>query len=285
MADLIFSRSLNDTPLTDAQIFRMAPAAYSETQADHLSSRYGQVTTANAIDMLRDSGFSPVQAAQVKSRKGSSDHAAHLVAFAPNNGGDIVRGTRGEIILYNSHDGRSSLKLFAGAYRFICSNGIVAGEGFDAKLRHTKGTSENFEDMLRDVAGNLPDVMERIETMGQNSVSASDAIDFAYNAANLRWEWMDAESGQEPEKSGAYATRDTLVSLLRPTRQEDKAQDAWTIFNRVQEGLIRGGSKVRSYSDRNPHGKTRRSRPIGSVSGVVKTNRELWDLAADCGLV
>jgi len=68
-------------------------------------------------------------------------------------------------------------------------------------------------------------------------------------------------------------------------RREDGAQDAWTVFNRVQEGLIRGGAKIRSYSERNPRGATRKARAIGSISSVVKTNRDLWDLAAECGLV
>jgi len=285
MPDLIFSRSTNDTPLSAANIFSLAPAAYTETQADHLSERYGQVTTAQAIDVLRDYGFAPVQAAQVKARKASHIHAPHLIAFAPTQGGDIVRGTRGEIILYNSHDGRSSLKLFAGAYRFICSNGIVAGEGFDAKLRHTKSTANNFEDMLRDTAGNLPRVMERIEAMSQVTVEADQALDFAYNAAQLRWEWMNPVEQTGDLKTGSYADRGTIVSLLQPKRHADGNQDAWTVFNRVQEGLIRGGAKIRSYSERNPHGATRKARAIGSISSVVKTNRDLWDLAADCGLV
>jgi hypothetical protein len=281
MADLIFSRKANDTTLTDQDIMRMAPAAFADTQADHLSDRYGQVTTADAIGILADYGFAPVQAAQVQTRKASRDHAAHLIAFAPTSGDVSTDGTRGELILYNSHDGQSSLKLFAGAYRFICSNGIVAGDGFDARLRHTKGTVSNFEDMLRDTAASLPDLMGRIERMQSVQVDPMQALDFAYNAATLRWEWLGADA---PE-SGLYADKGTLVSMLRPTRYGDQSNDAWTVYNRVQESLVRGGAKVRSFTEKNPHGAKRKARPIGSVSGVVKTNRELWDLATECGLV
>lgn len=281
MANLIFSRKDNGRALTDQEVMRMAPAAFADTQADHLSDRYGQVTTADAIGILADYGFSPVQAAQVKTRKSSPDHAAHLIAFAPTSGELTADGSRGEIILYNSHDGQSSLKLFAGAYRFICSNGIIAGNGFDAKLRHTSGTVANFEGMLRDTAASLPDLMGRIERMQNVQVDPMQALDFAYNAATLRWEWL----GADVPESGLFADKGTLVSMLRPARYGDQSNDAWTVYNRVQESLVRGGAKVRSFTEKNPHGAMRRSRPIGSVSGVVKTNRELWDLADNCGMV
>lgn len=276
--DLIFSRAASDSFLTRADVARMAPAAFSETAADHLSTRYGQVTTAAALDVLADYGFQPVQAAQVRPRKASSAaHGHHLLAFSRT--GEVVEadGFRPEIVLYNSHDGQSALKLFAGAFRFICSNGIVAGEGFQAKLRHTTGTANGFEDMLRDTAGRLPDLMGRIEDMRSTTVDPEQALEFAYNAATLRWEMMPEE---KPEiMRGSFADDRTIQNLLSVRRREDEGLDAWTIFNKVQEHVIRGGAVVRSYTDKYPDGRARKSRPLGSVPAVVSANRDLWDMA------
>ena len=148
MANLIFSRSASNLPLTTEEIVSRAPSVYSTTHS--MSPRYGQVTTANAIGILADFGFYPVQAAQ----KGKGRHKAHLLAFA-SSPLDSTEG-RPELILYNSHDGSSSLKMFAGFYRFICSNGIVAGDGFESRLRHTSGTVNGFENLVTSTAGRLP---------------------------------------------------------------------------------------------------------------------------------
>jgi hypothetical protein len=103
----------------------------------------------DAVEVLADHGYHPVQAAQKKTRKASANaYAEHLIAFAQDRADDGE--TRPEIVLYNSHDATSSLKLFAGAFRFICSNGIVAGDGYEAKARHVGSSVEGVDAMLRD---------------------------------------------------------------------------------------------------------------------------------------
>ena len=56
------------------------------------------------------------------------------------------------------------------------------------------------------------------------------------------------------------------------------ASNAWITFNRMQERLIRGGAEVLSVTQRNPRGKYRRSKAVGSVANSLKINRDLWDL-------
>ena len=127
---LIFSRNANNTALTNERIQQLAPAVFSSTKAHGLSERYASLNTAQLLPVLADFGYFPMQAAQKKSRKGEAQHSSHMLSFAKTyHTEDIIGDVRPEIILYNSHDGSSSVRLFAGCFRFICSNGIVAGEG------------------------------------------------------------------------------------------------------------------------------------------------------------
>ena len=129
MNKLIFSRANHNGILSNDEVRSRAPSVFADTKAPRLTDRYEQVYTADLLPVLADNGYFPVQAAQKRVRKGSNEHAAHLMAFARQQ--DIANGVdnRGEIVLFNSHDGTSAVKLFAGSFRFICSNGTIAGAG------------------------------------------------------------------------------------------------------------------------------------------------------------
>ena len=62
--------------------------------------------------------------------------------------------------------------------------------------------------------------------------------------------------------------------MLTPRRYEDRRDDLWTVYNRVQESLIKGG-----LSGRTVQGKNNRTRAVTSIDGDVKLNRALWVMA------
>jgi len=283
MADLIYTRRPDARTLTFDEVAQLAPAAFNSAAHPETSDRYRPVSTLDAIDVLADHGFRPVQAAQKKTRKASaSRYAEHLIAFAKDHAGDGE--TRPEIVLYNSHNASSSLKLFGGAFRFICSNGIVAGDGYEAKARHVGSSVEGVDAMLRDIVKGLPDMLDRIGHLQRAEIDHEQALEFALNAASLRWEMMPTQeeiATAEAPLRGSYTERKTVRDLLRAYRREDAQPTAWHTFNRVQEGLIRGGVNVASFTEKSPHGSRRKARPVGSVSESVRINRSLWDMAGD----
>lgn len=275
--DLIHRHNENATALTMAQLQEQCPAAFSDHAAPETSDRYGFVSTASAIEILLDNGFEPVRAIQKPSRKNESAlFNDHMITFNAPKLYDGA-GERGELILYNSHNARSSLKLFAGAFRFICSNGIVAGEGFQAKLRHSKLTANNFDALVQEQAQALPDLLDRIENLKTVAWDKERVLNFAYNAAALRWEMAPDVAAENLR--GSYATETTIVDMNSARRYGDGGSDAWKVFNRVQESLIRGGVRVRSYTTKAPQGKFRIARPIAALSETVRVNRKLWDMA------
>lgn len=251
---LIFTRRADDLPLTPIEIDRLAPSVYAVDKSPKLSERYGQVTTGRAVQIMLDHGFYPVQAAQV----GRGLHAKHMLAFSPEYKPNDTAGGRPELILYNSHDGTCSLRMFAGFYRFICSNGIVAGQGFEARLRHVSSTVSHFETLIDETAKRLPALMSRIEDMRTQQLSSGDTLEFIRTAAGFRWK-------------EELVTDNTVGDIYNPRRAGDSSNDMWTVFNRTQEALIRGGVRVGPND--------RRARALSSINQTLEVNTKLWALA------
>ena len=283
--DLIHTQNETASALDFQTVVDNCPAVLTGSKGPDTSDRYGFVSTMGAMQVLADYGFRPVKATQRPSRKSElQPFAAHMISFCHDYDLAGATNNRPELIVYNSHDGKSSLKLFAGIYRFICSNGIIAGNGFDASMRHSNKTANGFEDLLKSQAKALPGLMERIDSLQNTQLEREQALDFAYNATKLRWEF---ESEQSPTTDkplrGSYATDYTMQSMLNPIRRDDFGLDAWTVFNVAQEKLIRGGSRVISHTARNAdygRGTIRKARGISSLPEIVRINRKLWDLAA-----
>lgn len=248
---LIYTRRSDALALTPQEIFQRAPAVYALDKAPHLTERYGQVTTSQTIDILADFGFYPVQAAQV----GQSRHAMHMLAFSD------LRSTndRPELIVYNSHSGTSALKMFAGFWRAICSNGIVAGEGFKSRMLHNTSTVRNFETLITSTAARLDDLQSNIDNMRSKTMSKTDTLEFIKVGATFRWK-------------EARITENTVADIYTPRRMYDDKSDVWSIYNRLQEGLIRGGVRVGPEN--------RKARAIGSIQQNLRINQDLWDMAA-----
>ncbi|MFP3531730.1 DUF932 domain-containing protein, partial [Burkholderia sp. SIMBA_013] len=87
---------------------------------------------------------------------------------------------------------------------------------------------------------------------------------FARSALALRYDPTDAEAPAPIAES----------QLLAPRRFEDRRDDLWTVFNRVQENLTKGGLHGRSRT-----GRAMSTRPITGIDQDVKLNRALWMLA------
>lgn len=72
-------------------------------------------------------------------------------------------------------------------------------------------------------------------------------------------------------------------SIFAETKHEsrsDRGDDLWRTFNRVQEGIIRGGQYRRNRRDANGNAlRNTTARPIQNIDGDRAINRALWTLA------
>lgn len=267
---LIFTRNADNSIMTPERVKELAPAVFADSKADHLTDRYKQFRTADLLPIMADHGYFPVQAAQVRSK--AAQHGHHLVSFAKE--GDVGQELRPEVIVYNSHNGQGALRLFAGVYRFICSNGIVAGNGFDARIYHSHRQLNGFEDMLRNIVDGLPTMMERMEEMKQQRLDFDTIVDIADKACALRWDKYQAGE----TKTGSYYTDTTIGGVLDVKREQDEGIDAFSVFNRIQENVLRGHAMIQSFTAAAPFGAMRKARPVAAVKEHVRINREIFDL-------
>ncbi len=74
-------------------------------------------------------------------------------------------------------------------------------------------------------------------------------------------------SKNKPITSG----RITKEQVLQPRRWADKKDDLWTVYQRLQENLIKGG-----LSGRNAKGKRARTCSVNGIDGDIKLNKALW---------
>ena len=102
----------------------------------------------------------------------------------------------------------------------------------------------------------------QVARMAHRQLFKDEQYEFADRALALRFEDA-ALAGMQPS------------ALLAGRRVDDAGADLWSVLNRVQENLMRGGLSRRSAS-----GRLTRTRRISSIREDVRINSGLWDLAS-----
>lgn len=252
-------------PLSLERIGQLAPSVFAEKPYGEMSEKYRFFPTHEIVSALMDNGFAPVRAFESNTRKEDKrGFVKHVVRFRHEDmmKAAVVGSEIPEIVLLNSHDGTSSYKLMCGIFRLVCSNGMIVKSASinEVSVRHS-GREDLIGQVIEgsyQVIEEAPKAIAQIEQWKQIELKPEQALAFAESAIQLR--------GTELEVAPS--------ELLRLRRYEDKKDDLWTVMNRVQENLIRGG-----YIGRNAEtGDRRRVRGVKSVDGDTKLNRALWVL-------
>lgn len=253
-------------PLTDDEIRYYAPSVLATEPHSSRGERYGFIPTIEVLTGLRKEGFEPYEVRQTKVKDQSKkEHTKHLVRMRHPNALALDASSEvPEIILLNSHDGSSSYQLLSGFFRFVCSNGLIAGDICDdIRIRHTGNVIDNVIEGSYRVLDNIELANERIDTYKGITLTAGEQTAFADAALDLRWDRDEVTkvSPVDPRR------------LLTARRSVDIAQDAWTTLNVVQENMLKGG--IRSTT---ANGRRSRTREVNSVNENVRLNRAIWTL-------
>ncbi|WP_449106785.1 DUF932 domain-containing protein [Pseudomonas mohnii] len=254
----------SDAPLSNDEIARVAPSIFAEEAHDSRSDRYLYIPTVKVLDALRAEGFQPFMACQTRVRNTDKrEHTKHMIRL--RHASNIMDKEANEIILLNSHDGSSSYQMMAGSFRFVCANGLVLGDcSMDQKVRHS-GRGDVVGDVIEgayEVLNQFTQIDDKRDCMKQIQLRPEEQEAFAMAALAYRY---DPSEGPAPV---------TPSQLLRARRSEDRSNDLWTTFNRVQENTIKGG-----LSGRNKQGRRTTTRAVNGIDQDVKLNRALWVLA------
>lgn len=258
---------MKNTFLTTEQIAAMAPAVLETGVSSKVSSKYVHVPTIDLIGDMATMGWNVVDAKQRKTRKNEAggSFSKHMVVF--RNDDVVIKSEDGEVVypqilLSNSHDGLSSFQFRAGLFRLICSNGLViATKDFGSMTIRHKGYS--FEELKKTVMGlveSLPVTVETLNKFREVTLTEEQKAEMALAALGIRF----GEGGAEV----------TAEEILKPVRSEDEGNDLWTVFNVIQEKMVRGGFKYKASTGRN---KTARS--IKNFNRDIELNEKLYELA------
>lgn len=279
-----------ETVLTDDRLRNIAPSIFATEAQEGASEIYRFLPTSSILDGMRDQGWVPVEAQEQRVASFNPQHRGyqkHMIRFARTRdlerfankvepGKHVINrqkplATRMDILVVNSHDRTSGYQLYGAPKRLICYNGLVVS---DATMQHLSIRHVGF-DPHKVVAASLgmaeviPMVLETMASWQDRVLTDAEKAELAERALGIRWE----DTASAPIHPG---------KLLTPRRYEDGSNDLWTVWNVVQENLMKGGQKdqakrAEAYASfkRAPG----RTRPVVAIDENLRINRELWDLA------
>ena len=228
------------------------PAIFTKTPSPKVSNRYSFADSEYYLQKFIDADWFIHSARQVS----KSEYAPHQVILR-NNDIATVGDLLPQLIFTNSHNGIKKMTIDTGIYRLVCSNGLVVPTSITQSLsiKHLDLGDSTTDTIVNSFYEKVPIIMNNIDRM-RNKILTNDEIDnFTYNALQIRF---------------TNAVGININDVVKPLRIEDNSDDLWTVFNVVQEKLIRGGIQLPSK---------RRSRPINNFVNDNNINTKLWELA------
>ena len=228
------------------------PAIFTKTPSPKVSNRYSFADSEYYLQKFIDADWFIHSARQVS----KSEYAPHQVILR-NKDIATVGDLLPQLIFTNSHNGIKKMTMDTGIYRLVCSNGLVVPTSITQSLsiKHIDLGDSTTDTIVNSFYEKVPIIMNNIDRM-RNKILTNDEIDnFTYNALQIRF---------------INAVGININDVVKPSRIEDYSDDLWTVFNVVQEKLIRGGIQLPSK---------RHSRPINNFVNDNDINTKLWQLA------
>jgi len=228
------------------------PAIFTKTPSPKVSNRYSFADSEYYLQKFIDADWTIHSARQVS----KSEYAPHQVILR-NNDIATVGDLLPQLIFTNSHNGIKKMTMDTGIYRLVCSNGLVVPTSITQSLsiKHIDLGDSTTDTIVNSFYEKIPIIMNNIDRM-RNKILTNDEIDnFTYNALQIRF---------------INAVGININDVVKPSRIEDYSDDLWTVFNVVQEKLIRGGIQLPSK---------RHSKPINNFVNDNDINTKLWQLA------
>lgn len=257
------------------QVRRLAPAAFSISPDSSLSGSYAHVTTASVLDALQQDGWQVTAARQGRSRtENGLYHTKHQINLWHPELPQHAEGLP-QMYISNSSNGSAALRTIGGFLRSACTNQLYAGIRCVGGVFHHRGTG--LEDRVvagaRDLRGNFDKIISKVDLWRAIELSPEQQVEFARAAIAARW----------PVTQPVFANMFGRRSVLEVRRQEDAKNDLWTVYNRCQEAVIRGGFDARFRvvdENGNEAGLTnRRVRRVTGIAATERINTQLWELA------
>ena len=145
----------------------------------------------------------------------------------------------------------------------MCSNGLVCGDTVaDVRVPHKGNVAGHVIAGAYEVLSGFERVKESRDLMRAITLDDGESEVFARAALALKYD--------DPDKPAPI----TENQILMPRRFDDRRPDLWSVFNRTQENLTKGGLHGRAAN-----GRRQQTRPVQGIDSDIRLNRALWLLA------
>ncbi len=240
------------------------PAAFATEPARHTSDRYSFIPTLDIVNALAIQGWVPNRARQSK-KTADPKTARHIITFRNVEDRKVVVGKLiPEINLTNAHDATSRFRLLGGLFRGACSNGAIIPlfKTVNVERIHIDGAKVDVDEALLNAIESIKNASSTVEKWQTIDLDWGTRLQLAQDAVVLR-----------NKGDVIWSKHFDAHEFLTRRRLEDKPNDLWTVFNVLQENLLKGGVQ----------GVSRLTKPITQVAEQVRINTGLWQLAEKYG--
>ena len=145
----------------------------------------------------------------------------------------VLRNSKNQIealsslTISNSCNGNKPMTINMGAYRLVCSNGLIRYEKHaeETKIKHVEVDYNRLPQILELVDRKKEKVLEEFNLLKHKNLTTEEARQFAIQSIRL---------------ANKEVTNPRVEEMLRVHRMEDEGMNLWNVFNRVQENLTNG---------------------------------------------
>ena len=268
--------SLGNKVKTIEELRVATPAVFATSPELDVTARYNFVPTHEMVNNIIDLGWELHSAKQ----NGAKDTSRHFVRFThpqmKNIDGLGKDKVRPQIILDNSHNRGSSAQLHMGLFRLICTNGLVTaipGMYNNVKFRHMGIDREEIKKVLDAAAAQYFNIGNHVSDMQLVDMHKDDREQFAIQALAAREPHLFVKEDGTIDMKALTASTNPL-DIIQPIRGEDEATNLWSVFNVIQERMIKGG-----YNRRSTNGRNSTTKGVSSASRSIELNKKLWQIA------
>ncbi len=259
-------------PLSNEELFDIAPSIFSENPIEGVSDKYAFVPTYKLLDTFRDSGYYPINAGESKVRdEENQGYQKHIIQFRslenllrPN-----AKDEYEDIVLTNSHNRTSSFIVDLAVFRIVCSNMLVVpSKSFvHTSIVHVGFTEDKVKNAIKEVTSYMPKIKEEVAKFKSIYLTSAEEKMLANAAIDIRF-----------DTNTHYIEAD---ELLKVNYEEDYVPTLWSAYNRIQEAMIRGGVKMKNLVT----GKNFTSKAINGIDATIKFNKELFEIVQNVALL
>jgi hypothetical protein len=232
-------------------------------QVNHRGSeKFGFISSSNLVTQLEAQGLKLADVVESKIRKDKEKrlgYQKHVMRF--NTGLTNAHGNL-QVLAINSHEGSSALTFRMGFFRLVCSNGLIIGNDLipQIKVRHTQNGLLKLNDSVEELMQWQRVAMDNIDKMSNKKLSSEEFESLVMNSAKIRM---------------GDKFSDKIAPLFEVKRYQDQSKDLFTVFNVIQENVMRTGF----YALNKDTNTATKIRAIKGVNASLELNTALYNEA------